>query len=59
MDGVFVDDGMGNRGVNGEGQGTLRFDLAAYAGKTIHAAPALHQRRRGAVAGWFADDFSL
>ncbi len=59
MDGVFVDDGMGNLGLNGEGQGTLRFDLAAYAGKTITLR--LHYTSDVGVqwAGWLADDFSL
>ena len=59
MDGVFVDDGMGNLGLNGEGQGTLRFDLAAYAGKTITLR--LHYTSDVGVqwAGWWADDFSL
>ncbi len=59
MDGVFVDDGMGNLGLNGEGQGTLRFDLAAYAGKTI--ALRLHYTSDVGVqwAGWWGDDFKL
>ncbi len=59
MDGVFVDDGSGNWGLNGESQGTLRFDLAAYTGKTI--ALRLHYTSDVGVqlAGWWADDFSL
>ena len=59
MDGIFVDDGMGNLGLNGEGQGTLRFDLAAYAGKTITLR--LHYTSDVGVqwAGWWADDFTL
>ena len=59
MDGVFVDDGMGNLGLNGEGQGTLRFDLAAYAGEAITLR--LHDVSDVGVqwAGWWADDFSL
>ena len=59
MDGIFVDDGMGNLGLNGEGQGTLRFDLAAYAGKAITLR--LHYTSDVGVqwAGWFADDFKL
>jgi immune inhibitor A len=59
MDGIFVDDGLGNLGLNGEGQGTLRFDLAAYAGKTI-SLRLLYTSDVGVQwAGWFADDFSL
>jgi len=59
MDGIFVDDGMGNLGLNGEGQGTLRFDLAAYAGKLITLR--LHYTSDVGVqwAGWWADDFLL
>ncbi|MGZ9166349.1 MAG: M6 family metalloprotease domain-containing protein, partial [Anaerolineales bacterium] len=59
MDGIFVGDGMGNVGLNGEGQGTLRFDLAAYAGKVITLR--LHYTSDVGVqwAGWWADDFSL
>jgi immune inhibitor A len=59
MDGVFVDDGTGNLGVNGEGQGTLRIDLAAYAGKTITLR--LHYTSDVGVqwAGWWGDDFLL
>ena len=50
-------DGSGNPALNGEGQGTLRFDLAAYAGKTIKLR--LHYTSDVGVqwAGWFADDF--
>ena len=49
----------GNLGLNGEGQGTLRFDLAAYAGKTITLR--LHYTSDVGVqwAGWWADDFTL
>ena len=59
MDGIFVDDGMGNLGLNGEGQGTLRFDLAAYAGQKITLR--LHYTSDVGVqwAGWWADDFKL
>jgi immune inhibitor A len=59
MGGVFVNDGMGNLGLNGEGQGILRFNLAAYAGKKI--ALRLHYTSDLGVqwAGWFADDFLL
>jgi immune inhibitor A len=59
MDGIFVDDGSGNPGLNGEGQGTLRFDLAAYVGKAITLR--LHYTSDVGVqwAGWWADDFSL
>lgn len=59
MDGIFVDDGSGNLGLNGEGQGTLRFDLAAYAGSTITLR--LHYTSDVGVqwAGWWADDFLL
>jgi immune inhibitor A len=59
MDGVFVNDGMGNLGLNGEGQGTLRFDLAAYAGKMITLR--LHYTSDVGVqwAGWWADDLTL
>ena len=59
MDGIFVDDGMGNLGLNGEAEGTLRFDLAAYAGKAITLR--LHYISDVGVqwAGWWADDFKL
>jgi immune inhibitor A len=59
MDGIFVDDGTGNLGLNGEGQGTLRFDLAAYAGKAISLR--LHYTSDVGVqwAGWWADNFAL
>ena len=59
MDAIFVDDGMGNLGLNGEGQGTLRFDLAAYASKPITLR--LHDTSDVGVqwAGWWADDFKL
>ncbi len=59
MDNIFVDDGSGVMGVNGEGQGTLRFDLAAYAGKMITLR--LHYTSDVGVqwAGWWADDFAL
>ena len=59
MDGVFVTDGNGFPALNGEGQGTLRFDLAAYAGKKI--ALRLHYTSDVGVQlfGWFADDFKL
>ncbi len=59
MDGIFVDDGSGNPGLNGEGQDTLRFDLAAYAGKVITLR--LHYTSDVGVqwAGWWADNFLL
>jgi immune inhibitor A len=61
MDGIFVDDGMGagDVGLNGQGEGTLRFDLAAYVGKTITLR--LHYTSDVGVqwAGWWADDFLL
>jgi immune inhibitor A len=59
MDGVFVTDGNGFPALNGEGQGTLRFDLAAYAGKQITLR--LHYTSDVGVqlAGWFVDDFKL
>jgi immune inhibitor A len=59
MDGVMVDDGMGGIGLNGEGQGTLRFDLSAYAGQAIKLR--LHYTSDVGVqwAGWWADDFQL
>jgi immune inhibitor A len=59
MDGVFVDDGSGNWGLNGEDNGTLRFDLAAYAGKQITLR--LHYTSDVGVqwAGWWGDDFKL
>jgi immune inhibitor A len=59
MDGIFVSDGIGNLGLNGEGQGTLRFDLAAYAGKLISLR--LHYTSDVGVqwAGWWGDDFKL
>jgi immune inhibitor A len=59
MDGVFVDDGSGNMGLNGEGQGTLRFNLAAYTGKII-TLRLLYTSDVGVQwAGWWADDFRL
>jgi immune inhibitor A len=59
MDGIFVDDGMGNLGLNDEGQSTLRFDLSAYVGKMITLR--LHYTSDVGVqwAGWWADDFLL
>ncbi len=59
MDGIFVDDGTGNLGLNGEGQGILRFDLTAYIGQTITLR--LHYTSDVGVqwAGWWGDDFSL
>ncbi len=59
MDGIFVDDGLGNLGLNGEGQGTLRFDLSPYAGIPI-TLRLLYTSDVGVQwAGWFADDFEL
>jgi immune inhibitor A len=59
MDAFFVDDGNGNMALNGEDQGKLRFDLAAYAGTMITLR--LHYTSDVGVqlAGWWADDFSL
>jgi immune inhibitor A len=59
MDGIFVDDGSGNLGLNGEGSGALRFNLAAYAGKPITLR--LHYTSDVGVqwAGWWGDDFTL
>ena len=59
MDGIFVTDGNGFPALNGEGQGTLRFDLSAWAGKAITLR--LHYTSDVGVqlAGWFADDFRL
>jgi immune inhibitor A len=59
MDGIFVNDGMGNLGLNDEGQGILRFDLAPYAGGPITLR--LHYTSDVGVqwAGWWGDDFSL
>jgi immune inhibitor A len=59
MDSIFVNDGMGNLGLNGEGKGTLSFDLAAYAGKSITLR--LHDVSDLGLqwAGWWADDFKL
>ena len=50
---------MGGLGLNGENTGTLRFDLGAYAGKTITLR--LHYTSDVGVqwAGWWADDFQL
>jgi immune inhibitor A len=61
LDGIFVDDGMGNLGLNGEGQGTLSFDLSAYAGNLNPITLRLHYTSDVGVqwAGWFADDFLL
>ena len=59
MDGIFVNDALGNMGLNGEGQGTLRFDLAAYAGKQI-SVRLLYTSDVGVQwAGWWADDLKL
>jgi immune inhibitor A len=59
MDGIFVDDGLGNLGLNDEGQGDLRFDLTAYAGKAI-SLRLLYTSDVGVQwAGWWADDFKL
>jgi immune inhibitor A len=59
MDGIFVNDGAGGLGLNGEGQDTLRFDLTDYAGTTITLR--LHYTSDVGVqwAGWWADDFLL
>lgn len=59
MDGIFVGDGTGNLGLNSEGQGILRFNLAVYAGKNISLR--LHYTSDVGVqwAGWWADDFKL
>jgi immune inhibitor A len=59
MDGVFVNDGSGNWGLNGEGQGALRFNLTPYAGKQITLR--LHYTSDVGVqwAGWWADNFRL
>ena len=62
MDGIFKLDNAGagvDYGLNGEGQGTLRFDLKAYAGKTITLR--LHYTSDVGVqwAGWWGDDFKL
>ena len=59
MDGTFVDDGMGNLGLNGEGTGALRFNLAPYAGEQV--VVRLHYTSDVGVqwAGWWADDFTL
>jgi len=59
MDGIFVNDGTGRLGLNGRGQGTLRFDLSAYAGLKITLR--LHYTSDVGVQweGWFADDFKL
>jgi immune inhibitor A len=59
MDGIFVDDGSGSLGLNGEGQGILRFNLSTYSGKTITLR--LHYTSDMGVqwAGWWADDFNL
>jgi immune inhibitor A len=59
MDAVLVDDGSGTMALNGEGSGTLRFDLTAYAGQYIDLR--LHDISDVGVqwAGWWADDFAL
>ena len=59
LDGSMIDDGTGSWALNGEGEGTLRFDLSAYAGKTVTVR--LHYTSDVGVqwAGWFADDFAL
>ena len=59
LDGIFVDDGSGNLGLNGEDQGNLRFDLTPFAGQLITLR--LHYTSDVGVqwAGWWADDFLL
>lgn len=59
MDAFMADDGGGTMALNGEGSGTLRFDLTAYAGQNIDLR--LHYVSDVGVqwAGWWADDFLL
>jgi immune inhibitor A len=59
QDGIMVDDGSGNPGLNGEGEGTLSFNLSAYADKSVTVR--LHYTSDVGVQwdGWFADDFAL
>jgi immune inhibitor A len=57
--GLMVTDGNGDPALNGNGHGTLRFDLSAYAGTAVTVR--LHYTSDVGVqwAGWFADDFAL
>jgi hypothetical protein len=56
---AFVDDGTGTLGLNGEGQGTLRFNLAPWAGQKI-TLRLLYTSDVGVQwQGWWADDLKL
>jgi immune inhibitor A len=59
MSSFMVQDANGDYGLTGEASGTLSFDLAAYAGKTITLR--LHYVSDIGVQwlGWWGDDFSL
>lgn len=63
MDGFFTTtDPNGNNlgvGLTGEGQGTLRFDLAAYAGQAIQLRLLYGTDAAVQENGWFVDDFAL
>jgi immune inhibitor A len=59
MDGILVKDGAGNPGLNGEGQGNLRFDLSAYAGRAISLRLRYTSDAGVQWAGWWGDDFKL
>jgi len=63
MDGIFTDtDPNGNNegwGLTGEGMGTLRFDLSAYAGETVLVRLRYSTDMAVQWDGWWADDFSL
>ena len=63
MDGIFRNTNPnGNNqgwGLTGEGQGTLRVDLAAYAGKAITLRLRYSTDMAAQWLGWWADDFAL
>jgi immune inhibitor A len=63
MDGILTDtDPHGNNlgwGLTGDGEGTLRFDLSAYAGMQILLRLSYSTDIGTQWEGWWADDFSL
>jgi immune inhibitor A len=58
MDGIFGEV-EGKPGLTGEGSGTLRFDLTAYAGQPILLRLNYSTDIGFQFEGWWADDFSL
>ncbi len=63
MDGIFTDTNPNGSnqgwGLTNEGAGTLRFDLTAYAGKTIMLRLRYSTDPGTLWNGWFVDDFAL